>query len=567
MLECPSKPVSIRSATRYFFLEASVVIVIAAFLQIARAQVAMPTTATPAAVKPQDPYNRTSPASSVLGFLEACREKNYIAATRYLDLRRMTSEERRQQGPRLAEELAQALDNDPQFDLAALSHDPKGDDNDALGPNQEHVITMHPAGKTLDIQLEREEVRSGVFIWRFSPETVALIPTLTQTTAASRIERYLPGPLARNTFLDTPCWRWIALLISAIVVAAISGLFARITLALLRPALRRLSARIDWSSVEAFVGPLQLLVGAALFRAAIGAIDPSAIVRLFLGRALSLVSILAVTWLCMRVVDAAMAPLRAALGARRRTMTHSVVPLAGRIVKITVLAFGITAVLASWGYDTKTVLAGLGIGGIAIALAAKATVENFFGGLAVITDHPVFVGDFCKFGESVGTVEDIGLRSTRIRTLDRTLLTVPNAQFSSVTVENFSRQDKMLLHLTLNLRRDTNPDQLRAILTTVEKILENHSKIEPGRVPVRFIGVGTYSLDIEIFVYVLTEDGDEFMVLRQDLILRVLDAVSDAGTSLALPTQASILYPNAPESSTSPALAAVPQANHDGRQG
>jgi MscS family membrane protein len=266
------------------------------------------------------------------------------------------------------------------------------------------------------------------------------------------------------------------------------------------------------------------------------------------------------------VIDAAIPPLRAALGTRRRTITHSVVPLAGRIGKLIVLVFGVTAVLASWGYDTRTFLAGLGIGGIAIALAAKPTVENFFGGLAVISDHPVFVGDFCKFGESVGTVEDIGLRSTRIRTLDRTLLTVPNAQFSSVTVENFSRQDKMLLHLTLNLRRDTTPDQLRTNLSAVEDILGHHPKVETGAVPVRFVGVGTYSLDIEVFAYVLTENGDEFMTIRQDLILRILDGVAAAGTNLALPTQASIVYPSAGNDAPTPALMA-PRSNGDGAHG
>jgi MscS family membrane protein len=185
----------------------------------------------------------------------------------------------------------------------------------------------------------------------------------------------------------------------------------------------------------------------------------------------------------------------------------------------------------------------LGIGGIAIALAAQKTVENVFGGLSVITDHPVYVGDFCKFGDSVGTVEDIGLRSTRIRTLDRTVLTVPNAQFSSVTLENFSRQDKMLFHPKLNLRRDTTPEQVRNILAAIEKLLKAHPKVETGNLPVRFIGVGAYSLDIEIFVYILTEDGDEFMAVRQDLLLGILDAIKAAGSALAIPTQASIVYP------------------------
>src|SRR5262249_27985445 len=155
-----------------------------------------------------------------------------------------------------------------------------------------------------------------------------------------------------------------------------------------------------------------------------------------------------------------------------------------------------TAVIGSWGYNTSTILAGLGIGGIAIALAAQKTIENLFGGVAVVSDKPVTVGDFCKFGDRVGTVEDIRLRSTRIRTLDRTVVSVPNSEFSSMVLENYSKRDKVWFHPTLNLRRDTTPNQVRNILESIRSILADHPKVETGTLPVRFIGAGSYSLDI-----------------------------------------------------------------------
>jgi MscS family membrane protein len=479
----------------------------------------------------------------VLSFLEAWRAKNYAHAARYLDLRKFSPEERRKEGPKLAQQLGQALDSDPQFDVAAVSPNPEGDPKDGADANRYRVVSMHLGGKAVDVELERTQLRSGTWVWRFAPETVGLIPMLAQQTAASPLERYIPLPLERATFLDTALWQWIALLVVAVALAGLGRLLSRLLLTLLRPAIARVAPRLNWSEVQAFVTPLQLLLAAALFRAAMAAIGSSAIVRFYLERALSLLSIFAVAWLCVRLVDAAMIPVRHVLSSRRRTVTHSVVPLIARVAKVMIWVFAITAVLASWNYDTKTVLAGLGIGGIAIALAAQKTVENVFGGLSVITDHPVYVGDFCKFGDNVGTVEDIGLRSTRIRTLDRTLLTVPNAQFSSVTLENFSRQDKMLFHPKLNLRRDTTPEQVRNILAAIEKLLKAHPRVETGNLPVRFIGVGAYSLDIEIFVYILTEDGDEFMAVRQDLLLRILDAIKAAGSALAIPTQASIVYP------------------------
>ena len=177
-----------------------------------------------------------------------------------------------------------------------------------------------------------------------------------------------------------------------------------------------------------------------------------------------------------------------------------------------------------------------------MALAAQKSIENLFGGVAVISDRPVSVGDFCKSGNLAGTVEDIGLRSTRLRTPDRTLVTVPNGQFSSMTIENFAQRDKMFFHFMLNMRRDTTPDQVRELLGAIAKTLMTHPKLEAGNLPVRLVGVGTYSLDLEVTAYVLTRDNEEFLKIQQELLLWILDAVQVAGTALALPTQASIDY-------------------------
>jgi len=162
--------------------------------------------------------------------------------------------------------------------------------------------------------------------------------------------------------------------------------------------------------------------------------------------------------------------------------------------------------------------------------------------VAVVSDRPVTIGDFFKFGDRVGTVEDIGLRSTRVRTLDRTLVTIPNGEFASMVLENFSQRDKMWFHPTLNLRRDSTPDQVRSILDALQRILTEDPKVEVGNFPVRFVGAGSYSLDIEIFAYIRTADYDEFLKAQQDLLLRIMDAIHAAGTALAIPTQASIFY-------------------------
>jgi MscS family membrane protein len=543
--------------------------------------------ASPAAiaqVKPPDPLNRTTPQGSILGFLDACHSKDYRKALHYLDLGKIPSEERADKGVQLAQELEQVLNRDAQFDVASLSREPEGDHNDGMAPHRELLTSVRSGGQTVQLQLERTDLRPGVAIWRVAQDSAALIPDLAAATSRSAIERHLPAPLVNYRFLDTAIWRWIALCLLALAIGSLSRWISRLLLLCLTPVLKRVAPSGNWGLFPSLLGPLQLLLCAAAFGASVHWIDPSAVLRLYLSRSLALLSVLGLAWLAARILDFGMVRLRTALEGTHHTVSRSVLPLVSRVSKILIVILGMVGVLSSWGYDMTTLLAGLGIGGVAIALAAQKTIENLFGSVAVISDRPVFVGEFCKFGDRVGTVEDIGLRSTRIRTPDRTLVTVPNGQFSLMTLENFSRRDKTLLHFTLNLRRDTTPGQVRKVLQAIQEILKDPG-IETGPVPGRFIGVGQYSLDIEVFAYVLTMDGDKFLEIQQNLLLRILDAVVAAGTALALPTQASVEYSldrgqgssasapsnvaGAPQSGAArgPAPSTAVQGNRDGTSG
>jgi len=491
---------------------------------------------------PKDPLKRESPQSTVLAFLDACRAHDYQRAVDYLDLRKLPQSERVKSGIGVAQQLEQILNRDTQFDVASLSADPEGDRADGLPANRERVASFSENGQTLDLELERTNLRSKVSIWRFSSDTVDRIPQIARMTSTSPVEKHLPDPLVNWKLADTALWQWIALLLLALALTIASSWVCRSAISCSVPLLRRFSPKTDPAALQMFIGPLRILVSVALFRAGMAWIAPSVRLKVYLDRGLALFFFLGMFLLCAAIVDIVLRRLRVVLQVRHQSFSYSVLPLAGRVLKITLFLLTIAAVLSEWGYNTTTILAGLGVGGIAIALAAQKTIENFFGGVSVISDRPVAVGDFCKFGDRSGTVEDIGLRSTRIRTPDRTLVSVPNGQFSTMTLENFSLRDKTLFHFTLNLRRDTKPDHVRALLDSITRILKDQKKVEPGNLPVRFIGVGTYSLDLEISVYVLTPDGDEFMKIQQDLLLRILDAVEEAGTALAIPTQASVEY-------------------------
>ena len=496
--------------------------------------------------KSQDPLHRESPRSSVYSFLEACHARNYAQAWRYIDLRNAPPDQRSQNGPQLARQLEQILDRDVRFDVASLSGNPEGDREDGLAPNRERVDSFRLNNQDVELDLDHVVLQSGLSVWLFSADSIALIPQLAKQVSDSPIERHLPQLLVDWKVIDTPLWRWIALALLATALVPISRLVAGPALLLADGLCKRFIPKMDRSALQAFVGPLRLLLCIAVFRAGIEWIGPAALLRLDLQQVLTLLFFLALARICMAAVDVSISHLRGVLLARHQAFSYSALPLASRFLKITILLFTIAAILSAWGYNTTTILAGLGVGGLAIALAAQKTIENLFGGVAVITDRPVAVGDFCRFGDQVGTVEDVGLRSTRIRTLARTVVTVPNAEFSAMILENFSKRDKMWFHLTLNLRRDTLPNQVRTLLASITQALKEHSKIEIGPLPVRFVGVGTYSLDLEVFAYVLTPNYDDFLQIQQELLLWTLDAVQAAGTALAVPTQAYLSMEGAP---------------------
>jgi MscS family membrane protein len=182
-------------------------------------------------------------------------------------------------------------------------------------------------------------------------------------------------------------------------------------------------------------------------------------------------------------------------------------------------------------------LAGLGVGGIAVALAAQKTLENVIAGASLIFDQAVRVGDSLKMGDIVGTVDSVGLRSTRIRTLDRTVVSVPNSQIANASLETFSVRDKFWFHPVVALGYETTPDQLHAVVDGIRRLLVEHRAIDPPSVRVRLLRLGAFSLDIDVFAYVLARDWDDFLEIQEELLFGVTELVSKAGTRIALPSQ------------------------------
>jgi MscS family membrane protein len=202
------------------------------------------------------------------------------------------------------------------------------------------------------------------------------------------------------------------------------------------------------------------------------------------------------------------------------------------------IVFGaLIVVLRNLGIDPTPALAGLGVGGIAVALAAQKTLENVIAGASLIFDQAVRVGDSLKMGDVQGTIDHIGLRSTRIRTLDRTVVSVPNSQIANTSLERLSDRDKFWFHPIVGLRYETTPKQLHAVLDGITQLLHEQPGIEAESVRVRFFRLASFSLDIEVFAYLVARDWNHFLEIQEQLLFGLSEVVRNAGTSMAFPSQ------------------------------
>ncbi|WP_146348400.1 mechanosensitive ion channel family protein [Phaeobacter marinintestinus] len=211
--------------------------------------------------------------------------------------------------------------------------------------------------------------------------------------------------------------------------------------------------------------------------------------------------------------------------------------LTGRVVGaiggLFILGYG----AAELGVPVLSVITGFGIGGIAVAMAARPTLENLIGGFILFIDKPVRVGDFCTFGGTSGTVEEIGVRSTQIRAIDRTRISIPNAQFVDMQLVNWAQCDTMLIHEALGLRFETDMEQLRHVLAKIREMLHAHPRIEPETIRVRFVGYGESSLNIDLRIHAKTREWNDFYSIREDVLMRIGEIVDASGSAFAFPSQ------------------------------
>jgi MscS family membrane protein len=475
-----------------------------------------------------DPFGRSTPRGTIEGFIRAAQRNDFVAAARYMEL----TEKQRAKTEELTRDLRELMDryyNDP---LAAISDSPSGNLDDGLPFDQEGV-PLKIQGERVDIILKRVTNPQTGLIWLISSDTLAEVPALAQAMEETWVERIMPQVLLDHTFLGVSLALWVAGLASIALPLLVFWSMSSLGIFLLRKTVDD-SRR---TRLTALAWPFTVVLTITVHLLLLPWLGLSLGFRMFYNRACSLLLVIAVAWLLHRIFRLSFERARSLMERRHQSDRESLILLGQRVFNVLLTLATIFAVLTILGIDTKTALAGVGIGGVAVALGAQKTVENLLGGIFLLTDKALAVGDTCCISSRLGTVEDITLRSVRLRTQEQTLVSIPAGALSQANIENFATRQKILAQTNLQLRYGTTTEQLRSVLDGIRKLLVENPKIETETARVRLMNFGARAIELELYAYVLTPDNAEFLRVREELFLHIAEVVEASGTTFAMPTE------------------------------
>ena len=504
--------------------------------QLSNSAAPPPTKAEPAAIV--DPLGRETPRGTVMGLLKYGERQDFTTAARYL-----------QPVPDKGTDLVQrakefqALQTRFKSNVSLLSDEPSGAVEIGLPPGEVRAGVLDVGSTTTDVILVRVDDADLGKIWLVSKETIANIPNLyaqMEGEAPTATNRILPPALTGRRMLGMSLAQWLGWLVSIPISWSLAWLLG-ILLSAPRRAyykLRRIPFTTVWKTPLGT--PLRCVLALLLHSLFVYLLEPPLLYRVYYFRFITVLFVGSLAWLVSRAIDQgfrhAVQRMRAHRGGG-----ESILILMQRITRVAILIFVVVAALALFGLNVKTALAGLGIGGLAIALAAQKSLENLIGGVSLLMDKAVQVGDYCRIGDRVGTVEDIGLRSLKMRTHDQNLLVVPNGSLAQMQFENMRDRTKLLINQNFSLRIETHVEQLRFVLDQVKGMLDEHPAIESANSRVRVIGFAGSAFELELFAFARTGDWTQFTAIRQDVILKIAEIVEAAGTRFAAPTQLTYL--------------------------
>jgi len=477
---------------------------------------------------PDDLLDRGTPRRAVRGYLLAAADGDYERAAEYLDLRNLPRAISEADGPSLAEDLDIVLQRHLWIDQQDLSDEVDGWAGDGLPTYRDRLGVLQTRGGEIMLLLQQIPREDGVSIWKISNSTVARIPALYDELGYSRLVENIRRSFPEGRFLGFEYFKWAIALAAGVIVYGLGWLLSVAAVKVLTQA-------------NSPGGQLvrRFLTGPAVAMAAILAIN-------YVGRSLGIgagaqelsdagpVRTAVLLWFLLASVALARDLYVQRLQDEGRE---------GRIVLLRPISTSVqliiaVAVILMWldnvGFQITTLLAGLGVGGLAVALVLQRPLEDVFGALTLYSQQPVRVGDFCRVGEFVGTIEEISLRTTRLRTLRNTLVAIPNSKIANEEIDNISMRRKIWYHPVLKLNYDSTPEQIRKVLDRTRELLADHDKVMEAA-DVRLTGVGNYAVEIGIRAYIATTTFDEFLAIAEELNLAIMEIVASSGASFASP--------------------------------
>lgn len=501
----------------------------------AQSRAAAPEDTAEMAAPASDPFGRDTPRGTVTGLIDALAAQDYTRAGAFFDLPDAEgSAEAENRAAELARQLQAVLDRGGTLDaFVALSNEATGRLDDGLPADIERVGAFGGEDGA-PILLARGEGPDGVPVWRISQETIdhlaRLQPPAAEPDAAGETTQGL-------VVAGAPLRDWAFLLGIAIASFFAFWLISAVILAAMRAVIADREKSTLYRLTYAALPPVSLILAVLSFQLWADSVAASIVARQTLLRYIGIVGWIALAWFALRLIDAVAGIATARMALRERRQAVSVITLVRRGAKIALLALAVVGILDTLGFDVTAGVAALGIGGIALALGAQKTVENLVGSVSVIADEPLQVGDFCRVGDVVGTVEDIGMRSTRLRTLERSIVTIPNGDLSSREIENFDKRDRFLFNPTIGVDYGISAAKLREGVELIEQVLIDNPQVDKDGARARFANFGESSLEIEVWSYIIVPDFTESRLVRQELLLEIFARLEGAGLTVAVPTR------------------------------
>jgi len=466
---------------------------------------------------PEDEFERGQPRSAIAGYLQAMRNGDVSLATQYLDYRNLSEKTLSVGKEELARQLSVVLNRTLWVDLHSISVLPEGKKDDGLPSYRERVGKIKYRDRDVDILLQRvPRGKDKVKIWKISNATVEKIPSFFKRYSYSSLGEFLAKNLPSVDLFGVMLWQWLYFTAMMLIYYFVAKLFTW-SIAFV---LKRLSNNISDDILRFIKQPVALLIAVILARNFQDEANVTMAVRAVSEG--STLLIIAWCWVCFRLIDLTKTIMGDKFVAQNKPLAVYLLRPAGTVVKIIIFTIATLHWLENLGFNASTLLAGLGIGGLAIALAAQKTVENIIGAITLYTSAPIKVGNFCRFDNHLGVVEEIGLRSTRIRTIERTVIYVANAKFIDMNIENFSEREKMAFKPKIYLAPDTDKANIDAFLAAIKVMLTECELIATAPMRAHFKGYTIYGLELDVLAYLKTTNFDVYLDEINQLNLNIL---------------------------------------------